>query len=1357
MPREQATASIHAQPLIAGRYQVERLLGEGGMGAVYQVRDEGTGRALALKRLHGTTRGKPRELFEREFRTLASLRHPRIVRVFEYGVDEAGAFYTLELLEGADLSRRAPLPWREVCVCLRDAASLLGVLHSRRLVHRDLSPRNLWQTHHAGLKLLDFGALAAFGPATELVGTPAFVAPEALRGQPLDQRTDLYALGALGYWLLTSTHAFRVSQLAELPQAWTKTPAAPSSLARHVQGADSTIPAELDRLIEALLRLDPDERPRNTAEVIDRLNNIAGLTPEAEDVIVEGYLESGAFVGRAEARERFTAALGQADAGQPVSLRVEGPLGIGRSRMLVELATQARMAGCTVVTADAVTAGRPYETASLLARELLVALPRDAYAAAHTHAATLAGLSPELQQRLGQQAPRAITSSEQADERARRQAALSDWILTVARQHTLMLLVDDLQAADEESQALLASLARSGPGHRLLLVGAIRTDSVLAEQPAVRGFGGERIVLSPLTASELHELLRSVFGEVPYLERTAARVHQLSAGNPAHAWLLLRHLVRRKIARYAEGAWALPTDLPADLPDSLRSSHAAALESLSSDARRMARLASIPSHGGVSRMLLAQLAQLAPSTCEPTIQQLLLQRVLAESSDGLLTTQPALQELLRAELTPHERTRGHRLLAQVLAQQPDLPAVVSAGLHALQAGDFERGEALLMAASRRVMRGDHEGLHNAASVCAEALGLLRQAGRDDYAQLPVLNVLAVAGYQVDWWYALRYGEAAVETLARVLRFDLARRLAPRCGGRLSLAAALGSAWLGMRRRRADLNPIEAVTWLVTVLGYLMGPAAMSVDQERLRRYAKVFEPLLVLGPHHAVATLHRFCLALVLGLEDRCDESQRTLRSVIARLELPGPIPGLPERNRRNLLAAVQYTFGTRETFACDAHVLQTADALSGGTALHALQAEQLRALHHSYLGEVERAADYERRVERKAIQLGTAWQAELVAPRHLVRIALWTHDLAAQKRAVRALTRLVQDIPTFAISLRRARASELVLRGQHREALPLLETEETPQGELGWASMRAQLAYAYNSLGQHERAAAVCRDVLTRMRPGDLDFVILNLPVEIELAVAEAGLGGVARADQRLQGLLQRHASRGPLVVGYLQRARLRISLAHGDVDAADRHLEAMQACYGPTRIPSLLALCVEYQSELQRARHPHASTDATLDRGDAHLLTRVELILGTTANDVSDNTEQAALEVALKVTSAEHACLVYLDPHTAAATSGAPPPSEVVAWARAQLRAAAHEDDRTEAVWSVPPPSHLLDTQRTVGTTHYALALLWQAQPSSEHPIAALILSAATTPPTLPPATILRLLANYVRAPTRASDAPE
>ena len=108
--------------LIAGRYRIEAAIGKGGVAQVFRVADASQGRRLALKRLRSDASSALQALFETEYQTLASLRHPHTVEVYEYGRDQDGAFYTMELLEGGDLRARAPMPWREACSALRDAA-----------------------------------------------------------------------------------------------------------------------------------------------------------------------------------------------------------------------------------------------------------------------------------------------------------------------------------------------------------------------------------------------------------------------------------------------------------------------------------------------------------------------------------------------------------------------------------------------------------------------------------------------------------------------------------------------------------------------------------------------------------------------------------------------------------------------------------------------------------------------------------------------------------------------------------------------------------------------------------------------------------------------------------------------------------------------------------------------------------------------------------------------------------------------------------------------------------------------------------------------------------------------------------
>jgi aminoglycoside phosphotransferase (APT) family kinase protein len=161
---------------VAGRYELQAELGGGGMAVVHLVLDRETGRRLALKRPTRRAdleqRRKSDELFAREFHTLAQLAHPRIVEVYDYALDEHGPFYTMELLDGGDLQQLVPADWRRVCAIARDVCSALSLLHSRRIVHRDISPRNIRCTTDGTAKLIDFGAMTLMGPTKELVGTP---------------------------------------------------------------------------------------------------------------------------------------------------------------------------------------------------------------------------------------------------------------------------------------------------------------------------------------------------------------------------------------------------------------------------------------------------------------------------------------------------------------------------------------------------------------------------------------------------------------------------------------------------------------------------------------------------------------------------------------------------------------------------------------------------------------------------------------------------------------------------------------------------------------------------------------------------------------------------------------------------------------------------------------------------------------------------------------------------------------------------------------------------------------------------------------------------------------------------------
>src|SRR5262245_43122847 len=157
-----APIELRLASLATDRFEVIRKLGAGGMATVYEVHDRSTGRRLALKRLNADSDEKRHrrvlELFEREFYTPSQIPHPRVVEAYDYGIDDQGPYYTMELLDGGELQALAPLPFADACRIACDLCSALSLLHSRRLVYRDLNPRNVHCTRDGFAKLIDFGA-----------------------------------------------------------------------------------------------------------------------------------------------------------------------------------------------------------------------------------------------------------------------------------------------------------------------------------------------------------------------------------------------------------------------------------------------------------------------------------------------------------------------------------------------------------------------------------------------------------------------------------------------------------------------------------------------------------------------------------------------------------------------------------------------------------------------------------------------------------------------------------------------------------------------------------------------------------------------------------------------------------------------------------------------------------------------------------------------------------------------------------------------------------------------------------------------------------------------------------------------
>ncbi len=259
------------------RYEVLEELGRGGMGVVLRARDRNLGREVALKVLPESLREHPQviELFEREARSAASLNHPNIVTVFDAGREGDTFFMTMECLDGlaldAILKKRGVLPSRAVAGLGVQVAAGLEYARQKRIVHRDIKPSNLFVTREKIVKIMDFGLAKTIEEvrrsSTVIGGTPNFMAPEQAAGEAVDHRTDLYALGASFFQLVTGSPPF---EGGDLTYHHRHTPA-PDPRQRNPEVAP-----EMAQLILELMAKDPADRVQTAGEVAARLQSMLG-------------------------------------------------------------------------------------------------------------------------------------------------------------------------------------------------------------------------------------------------------------------------------------------------------------------------------------------------------------------------------------------------------------------------------------------------------------------------------------------------------------------------------------------------------------------------------------------------------------------------------------------------------------------------------------------------------------------------------------------------------------------------------------------------------------------------------------------------------------------------------------------------------------------------------------------------------------------------------------------------------------------------------------------------------------------------------------------------------------------------
>ncbi len=295
-----------------GAYRVEGLLATGGMGEVYRGHDERLGRDVAIKIVAEGLASEDKELerFQREARTLASLSHPNILNIFDFGEHDGVCYAVMELLRGENLRERMAkraLPWRTATAVAVAVARGLAAAHAAGIVHRDLKPENVFLLADGGVKVLDFGLAQRDPPPGEgkppaaeetLVGTALYMSPEQICGEPTDPRTDIFGLGVLLYEMLTGTRPFGRLTVGETMSAILYADAPP------MKAFGASVPPALERVVRRCLEKDRDKRVQAAYDLAFELSEIISSPPTQGPAVVSWrvritWLLAGALVGAA--------------------------------------------------------------------------------------------------------------------------------------------------------------------------------------------------------------------------------------------------------------------------------------------------------------------------------------------------------------------------------------------------------------------------------------------------------------------------------------------------------------------------------------------------------------------------------------------------------------------------------------------------------------------------------------------------------------------------------------------------------------------------------------------------------------------------------------------------------------------------------------------------------------------------------------------------------------------------------------------------------------------------------------------------------------------------------------------------
>ena len=547
------------------------------MGAVYEAIDTRDNSRLALKVLlpHAAEEQDGLLRFKREFRALARLHHPNVVRVYDAGLENDTAYIAMELLDGRNVRKHikampeGPDRVTELRRCLSQIFTALAYIHGHRIVHRDLKPENLLVCRDGRLKLMDFGVarlLRSPSSSGTLLGTFAYMAPEQVKGAEVDGRADLYAIGVLMYEMLVGEAPFPVEPPAAALHHHVNTEAP-----RVLDNAPDADP-QLAELCQLLLQKDPQDRVQSADEALARL--APGPRPAASDFDEEGtgHLFVPRFVGRDGALEALHRLVERTIRGTGHVMLIEGASGLGKSRLIQELRSRYKKRVTVLAGACAPERLHPYQPIQAVLDDVDSVVARSAPDIVRKIVGRDGQRVQPVSPRLARRAEYAeALPDDPSERRLQLHKAVIGIIGRLALTRPVVLVIEDLHFADSGTREILWNAARTylqirrdGEPGTVCPVSFILTRRLLAEgqdhaEELVRRLEArgqlERVNLDPFGVDEVAFMVRSMTGVNSVAQAPLKALMHLTGGRPMLVTEVLESWIADGTLARQHGRW----------------------------------------------------------------------------------------------------------------------------------------------------------------------------------------------------------------------------------------------------------------------------------------------------------------------------------------------------------------------------------------------------------------------------------------------------------------------------------------------------------------------------------------------------------------------------------------------------------------------------------------------------------------------------------------------------------------------------------------------------------------------------------------------------------------------------------